>query len=114
MLNSPKSSLARLASHLMLALGGPFITDHVAKSGWQPSKAGTWHRLQHRGQAPARGIFGKFNDPASLGKGPGRRDRHRGAVQRVRSAVATYPDFSAQRAQEAKAARGRKARHTVR
>lgn len=111
MLNSHKSSLIQLAA-MASGIGAQLMS--AATTAASTSPAGIWIGLQHRGQAPARGIFGKFNDPAWLGKGPSRRDRHRGAVQRVRSAVATYPDFSAQRAQEAKAARGRKARHTVR
>lgn len=84
----------------------------LASLNADPSSAfgrpGCWTGLQHRGQAPARGILGKRIDPLTLGKMPGRRDRHRAHAARMH--VGTYPDFSAERAQEAKAARSRRAR----
>ena len=61
-----------------------------------------------RSQPPAPGLLGAWS--RNIGnKGPSLRDRHRAAVAML-DERATVPDFSAQRAQEAKAARGRKAR----
>jgi hypothetical protein len=111
------SLIARLATAVaglmaptdLSTIGGANLLQDIRR----PS--GIWPGLGHRGQPAARGILGGPVDPMSLGKNMGRRDKHRQrvAMQKTRTSnprPATRPDFRAQIAQEAKAARGRKAR----
>lgn len=105
------SLMARLAGALAGAMAPVDLSTIGAANALAPMGAITqWPGLGHRGQPAARGILGLPVDLMSLGKNPGRRDKNR---TRVRLAnPGTRPDFSAQVAQEAKAARSRKARAT--
>lgn len=53
-------------------------------------RPGQWLGLAHRGQAPARGILGLPVDQMSLGKNPGRRDKHRARVRAIGAGTANH------------------------
>ena len=94
---------------LLAAAFGAASTPLLTRGASYPGHPGGPPHLP-RGQAPARGIMGGPVDLATLGKSPSRRDRHRTDVDVATEHLRTRPDFSAQRAQESKAARSRKAR----
>lgn len=93
--------IARIASAIALAGN----TDQRTIVG----APNVWMGKGHKGQPPARGIIvglAALSDPKTLSK----RDVRRYFSKKMRNHLRTRPDFSAQIAQEKKAARGRNAR----
>lgn len=80
--------LAALVQAATQAFAGPADDLSLGLAGSHPLPR--WSGLQHRGQPPARGILGGHVDPARLGKGPSRRDKHRAMARELRSSTAEY------------------------